>query len=156
MITRTGTHVIKALAYLGDLPDGGYAGAAAIAARIRAPGNYLGKLLRQLSRAGLVKGQRGAKGGFRLARESGEIALYDVLAPVEQLDRISDCFLGRPRCTEDSPCALHSRWAVIRAEYLDFLRRTSLRQIIEAAHAAPGKRGKASPPRTIGRKEGVS
>jgi Rrf2 family protein len=131
MITRTGTHALKAMAHLDGLPAGAFAGASEIAARIRAPKNYLGKLLRQLARAGLLEGRKGYKGGFRLARDSGEISLYDVLEPIEHVSRIKGCVLGRAQCTQREHCTLHQGWVRVRNEYLVFLRSTKLSQVAE-------------------------
>jgi Rrf2 family iron-sulfur cluster assembly transcriptional regulator len=121
------------MAYLGGLPAGDFAGAGEIAARIRAPGNYLGKLLRHLARAGLLEGRKGSRGGFRLARRTGDISLYDVLEPVEHVSRIKGCVLGRAQCTQRDHCSLHDEWARVRKEYLDFLRLTKLSQVAEQA-----------------------
>ena len=126
MITRTGTHALKAMVVLGHLPPGRYAGAGAIAARIRAPGNYLGKLLRQLSRAGIVEGRKGSNGGFRLARSMTTITLFDILDPIEHVAKVKGCFLGKAQCSHRDPCALHEKWSVLRGEYLGFLRATKL------------------------------
>lgn len=131
MITRSGTHALKAMAHLASLPAGAYEGAGEIAARIKAPQNYLGKLLRQLARAGLLEGRKGSKGGFRLARSSGNISLYEVLEPIERVSRINGCVLGRAQCTRKEHCALHEGWARIRNEYLGFLRHTKLSEVAD-------------------------
>ena len=39
MVTRTGTHALQAVALLGTLDQGAYAGASAVARSIRAPAN---------------------------------------------------------------------------------------------------------------------
>jgi len=126
VITRTGTHALKAMAYLANLPAGAYEGAGEIAVRIRAPRNYLGKLLRQLARAGLLEGRKGSKGGFRLARDKKGISLFEVLEPIEHVSRVKRCILGKAQCTLKEHCALHNGWASIRSEYLRFLRNTTL------------------------------
>jgi Rrf2 family transcriptional regulator, iron-sulfur cluster assembly transcription factor len=126
MITRTGTHALKAMAYIASLPDGAYEGAGEIAVRIKAPQNYLGKLLRQLARAGLLEGRKGINGGFRLARDRKSISLFDVLEPIEHVSRIKGCILGKAQCTLKEHCLLHNGWARVRSEYLGFLRTTSL------------------------------
>jgi Rrf2 family protein len=131
MITRSGTHALKAMAYLAGLPAGAYEGAGAIAARIKAPQNYLGKLLRQLARAGLLEGRKGSNGGFRLSRDRGSISLYEMLEPIEHLSRIKGCVLGRAQCTQREHCALHEGWARIRNEYLRFLHDTKLSEVAD-------------------------
>ena len=47
------------------------------------PVKVLEGILTQLRRAGLVVSKRGAEGGYRLAREPGEITLRDVHEAVE-------------------------------------------------------------------------
>jgi Rrf2 family protein len=138
MITRSGMHALNALAVLGALPGGARAGSARIARQIKAPPNYLGKLLRVLSRAGLVEGHRGSDGGFRLSRSAKDISLIDVLEPIEHVSLLDGCILGRPRCPGPNPCALHEGWSRIREQYLDFLRSTTLADL--AASRASGSR----------------
>ena len=126
MISRTAKHALAALTVLAELPDGQFAGAGAIANEIDAPRNYLGKLLQTLAGEGLVESQKGKGGGFRLARSPASISAIDVVQPIDHISRWSDCFLGRQRCSGDSPCAVHDRWAQVRDVYLDFLRQTTI------------------------------
>ena len=126
MTSRTGSLAVRAVIHLARLPAGEYAGAAGLAEEIDAPQNYLGKLLQTLSRTGLLASRKGAGGGFRLARDPGEITLRDILEPVEHLDRWEGCFLGQPTCSPENACAVHARWAALRDEYLGLLRDTTI------------------------------
>jgi Rrf2 family protein len=129
MISRTGAHALKALVALQNLPAGGYAGAARIARQIHAPSNYLGKLLRQLARAGIVEGRKGSNGGFRLAGQTPSLSLFDALRPIEHFDRYKMCLLGRPKCRGSDPCLLHEGWSRVRDQYMDYLKATTLADI---------------------------
>ena len=57
-----------------------------IAAQQNIPDRYLEQLLATLRRGGIVKSQRGAKGGYILAREPWKITLLDVLTCLEGLE----------------------------------------------------------------------
>ncbi len=57
-----------------------------IAAEQHIPDRYLEQLLAALRRAGLVRSQRGAKGGYMLAREPWKITLLDVIQCIEGAD----------------------------------------------------------------------
>ncbi|NMG10904.1 Rrf2 family transcriptional regulator [Brasilonema sp. UFV-L1] len=57
-----------------------------IAAQQNIPDRYLEQLLATLRRAGLVKSQRGSKGGYLLAREPWKITLFEILNCLEGLD----------------------------------------------------------------------
>lgn len=108
MLSRTGIHALRAFAALAELPVGEFLGAAAIAERIGAPQNYLGKLLQQYARDRFVEGRKGFGGGFRLARPAADISLFEIVDPIEQLDRWDGCILGRETCTQDDSCPLHA------------------------------------------------
>jgi Rrf2 family protein len=133
MISQTAKHALAALTALAELPEGQYAGAGEIAGEIDAPGNYLGKLLQTLAGEGLVQSQKGKGGGFRLARSPASISLIEVVEPIDRVSRWSDCFLGRGRCSKDSPCVVHDQWAKVRDVYLSFLRETTIADLAARA-----------------------
>jgi Rrf2 family protein len=115
---------------LAQLPEGAYAGAARVAQEIGAPQNYLGKLLQNLARAGLVQSQKGLGGGFRLARLAGTISLLDVVDPIEHISRWAGCILGRGECSDEHPCAIHDRWKKVRNAYVQMLRQTTIADLV--------------------------
>lgn len=57
-----------------------------IAAEQNIPDRYLEQLLATLRRAGVVRSQRGAKGGYLLAREPWKITLLEAIGCIEGLD----------------------------------------------------------------------
>jgi len=57
-----------------------------IAALQSIPDRYLEQLLATLRRAGLVRSQRGAKGGYVLAREPWKITLLEIVDSIEGTD----------------------------------------------------------------------
>ncbi len=54
------------------------------------PDRYLEQLLATLKRQGLVKSQRGSKGGYILAREPWEISLLEIIHGIEGYDPITE------------------------------------------------------------------
>lgn len=129
MISKTGIHATLALALLAKLDRNEFAGAAQIAAEVGAPRNYLGKLLKQLAERGLLVSQKGFGGGFRLAKPADKITLYDIVEPLDRVSKWNGCFLGRSKCSDKTPCAVHHRWSSIRDHYLNFLKQTTVAEI---------------------------
>jgi len=143
MISRTALHGIRALASLAARPRGEFVGASLLARETDAPANYLGKLLQVMARQGLVESRKGLGGGFRLARAPREISLLEVAEPIDHLSRWHGCVLGRPACSDDAPCAVHSDWAALRDAYLSLLERTTIADIVHG----PGVHGPGDPGR---------
>jgi Rrf2 family protein len=127
MLTRSGTHALRAMVILAEAPTS-YRGTQEVARRAGAPRNYLGKILQQLARNGLLESQKGLGGGFRLARAPESISLFEIIASLEDVDRWSKCVLGRA-CSDDNPCVLHDRWVRARDAYLDMLNRTNVAEL---------------------------
>jgi Rrf2 family protein len=102
--TEYALRIVVYLASLGNRP----ATIAQIAAATRVPAGYLAKVLVSLSRAGIVRSQRGLHGGSVLAQPASEITVYDVVQAVDPIVRITTCPLG----LEDhgvNLCPLHRR-----------------------------------------------
>lgn len=129
MLSKSATHAVNALVLLAALPEDEYMGASALAERIDAPPNYLGKLLSTLSGDGLVHSRKGLGGGFRLARPAAKISIFDVVDPIDHLSSWESCFMGMAECSERKPCPMHEQWKVVRDEVLDMLRETSLADV---------------------------
>lgn len=87
---------------LGALPTGATLSAKALAEFHGVPESYLLKHLKALATDGILASVTGPRGGYRLARPTGDITLLDV---VEAIDGREPAF----RCTEirqRGPCAL--------------------------------------------------
>ncbi len=130
MVSKTALHAIRALCALAKVPAGQRAGAASIAEAIGAPPNYLGKLLQGLSRQGLVESRKGLGGGFSLAVPPGSITLMDVVEPIDQVDRWSECLLGMAQCSPENGCVVHDRWGPLRDGYLALLQEVTIADLV--------------------------
>jgi Rrf2 family protein len=71
-----------------------------IAAEQNIPDRYLEQLLATLRRAGLIRSQRGAKGGYILSREPWKITLLDVVNCIEGTEHQSADAHREPRSVE--------------------------------------------------------
>jgi len=73
-----------------------------IAAQQNIPDRYLEQLLATMRRCGLVRSQRGAKGGYVLGREPWKITLLDVVCCLEGLDAQSSESDAPPKTLESA------------------------------------------------------
>lgn len=65
-----------------------------ITARQGVPQRYLEQVMQQLVRAGILKGVRGPRGGYRLARERRRISVGEVIRIASSFDTESDELAG--------------------------------------------------------------
>jgi FeS assembly SUF system regulator len=72
------------------------------------------KLLSSFARAGLLQAVRGAKGGFRLAREPGQISVADVITIVDGPIALTQCLEpGSSTCDLEWLCPSRYAWGTI-------------------------------------------
>ena len=79
-----------------------------IATVTKVPNAYLSKVLQSLSRAGLVRSQRGLHGGFSLEKSPGELTILEVVNAVDPIERIRRCPLDL-KSHGVHLCPLHKR-----------------------------------------------
>ena len=104
--------------------------------------NHLIKVVRDLSEGGYVTTQRGAGGGFRLARPPQSITLGEVVRTLEQGHALVECFrLDGGACVLTPRCRLKSRLAKAREAFMRELDTTTL---AECAYS-PASRGVRAP-----------
>jgi Rrf2 family protein len=82
-ITAKVDYAIRAAAELAAAPAGTPVKGEALARTQHIPLRFLENILRELRHAGLVRTQRGAEGGYQLARSASSINLADVIRAVE-------------------------------------------------------------------------
>lgn len=87
-----------------------------IADEMQIPRSFLAKLLQKLAKAKIVESHRGAKGGFRLARNPAEISLYDVIKASEGPVTMNICTTSKQRCGLSATCRVHPVWVAVRGD----------------------------------------
>jgi Rrf2 family protein len=104
--TRYALYASMAMARLGPR---GQVTAARVAEQHRIPPSVLAKVFQQLVRAGLARGARGSRGGYRLARVPTGITVLDVMEAFEPAREPGRCLLeaaGHDECGEPVECRL--------------------------------------------------
>ncbi|HET6185162.1 MAG TPA: SUF system Fe-S cluster assembly regulator [Acetobacteraceae bacterium] len=82
-----------------------------IAAATGIPEPTVAKVLKALAAAGLVLSQRGARGGYRLARSLGAIGVAEVIAAIEGPIALTACVDGAVgNCEAERLCPVRGRW----------------------------------------------
>jgi Rrf2 family protein len=100
-----------------------------VADAIRAPRNYLSKILGSLVRVGVLESTRGPGGGFRLGRPAAEVCLAEIIEAFESIEE-RRCLIGRGRCGDKPACAAHSSWAPIADDVERYFADTTLADLL--------------------------
>lgn len=104
-----------------------------IAAQQNIPDRYLEQLLASLRRYGLVRSQRGAKGGYLLAREPWKITLLDVVTCIEGLDAALSENDSTPKTVENE--VVRDVWKEAQEASKSVLQKYTLKDVCELRNA---------------------
>lgn len=131
MLTQTGEYALRALVHLAREAGNDFRGVKEIAKATDVPSNYLAKILQQLARARVLDSQKGFGGGFRIAKPLNEICLFDIVEPLERMNKFEQCVLGQRACNDEVACPLHTTWRAICDQYLGSLKKVTLQDVAD-------------------------
>jgi Rrf2 family protein len=131
IISRTAEYALRAVLHVAQHGEEYPVRVAEMAAVLGIPQNYLSKILHRLARAGVLSSTRGKTGGFQLAVPAERLALHAVIAPFDALAERRQCLLGRPRCTDRSPCSAHGRWKSVTDTVAAFFTETTVAELLQ-------------------------
>ena len=127
IFSKTCEYAIRAVLFIAQNTEGGTrVGIKEIAAGIDSPELYLGKILQDLSRKGLISSAKGPHGGFFIEAQALRSPLIDIVKAVDGDGLFYGCGLGLKECSEVNPCPLHDGFKAIRNQLLVLLSGTSI------------------------------
>jgi Rrf2 family protein len=98
------------------------------------PFQFCYKILKKLEKGGLVRGFRGANGGYVLARDTGAITLFDVVSAVDGDLLITECLGPGYKCPLNRQgkkrCGIHREFIRIQNLLLSGLKEKNLTEIL--------------------------
>ena len=107
-----------------------------LAARAGLPLPVVSKILKALTREGFLVSQRGARGGYALARSPEDISVASIIDALEGPIALTECGTElHGACERESRCAVRQPWQQINREVRKTLERVRLSDL-----ATPGPR----------------
>lgn len=148
MFSPSAQHAMRALLYLARRADPHPVRSREIAASEAIPAAYLSKILRQLSRGGLLRSTMGPGGGYMLARPAEKIRVREILSAVDELPHLqTNCVLGRGNCSDRDHCALHDQWKNIVSAMTQGIGSLTLEEIARRTPAPTTRSARRARPR---------
>lgn len=143
LISTKGRYALRTMLDLAQQPPDAYIPLPAIAERREVSEKYLESIIATLSKAGLVEGQRGKGGGYRLVRKPDEYSVGEILRLAEgSLAPVSCLEPGASACPKAGSCRTLPVWEKLEAligGYLDGVTLTSLLESGDEIGGCPKK-----------------
>ena len=129
-VSAKADYAVRAAAELSAAKDRRLLRAEQIAEAQQLPIKFLEAILLELKHAGIIKSNRGADGGYALARPAGEISVADVIRAVD--GPLANVRGERPENARYAGSAEHltSVWVAVRAALREVLEQTTLDDLV--------------------------
>jgi Rrf2 family protein len=110
-LSRKADYALRAIMHFAGLPKGKLASIGMVAKSQHIPREFLAKILKDLTWAGLLVSYQGVTGGYRLARPAKDISFLDVIEAMEGPICLNLCCEGdKCECEQYKGCKMRDFW----------------------------------------------
>ncbi len=125
-LSRKSDYALRAVRRLASLPKGRLGSISSIAEHESIPREFLAKILKDLTRGGILTSYKGVKGGYTLIREPKEVNFLDVIEAIDGPLHLNLCTEPAGcRCEHYKTCDLRSFWETQERTFKKALARQS-------------------------------
>ncbi len=111
MFSKTTEYAIRVVIYLSvNTTPSSLAGVNEIAGNLNFPAAFLGKVLQDMVKKGLIISVKGPGGGFYLNDNTLSLSILDIVELMEGLGFLNKCGLGINSCSPENPCPIHEEY----------------------------------------------
>lgn len=110
-LSRKSDYAIRAIRHISGLGKGNLGSINSIAEGEKIPREFLAKILKDLTRGGILVSYQGVKGGYAMAREPKEVSFLNVIEAIDGPIHLNLC--TEPdgcRCEQYNTCDIKGFW----------------------------------------------
>ncbi len=132
-VTKLTDYGIVLLTFFATRPDSMF-NARDVANSVKLPLPVVSKVLKLLSKAGLLTSQRGTRGGYGLARPPAEITVAAIIRALEGPIAVTECSGMNRDCDLEGGCPVRTNWHLINHAIHSALEKITLAQMAKPLH----------------------
>lgn len=110
-LSRKSDYALRAVRYISSLPKGKLGSINSVSQAENIPREFLAKILKDLTRAGILVSYQGVTGGYRLSRQPKDITFLDVIEAIDGPIHLNLCTeTANCRCDQYTKCQMKEFW----------------------------------------------
>ncbi len=110
-LSRKSDYALRAIKHMANLPTGKLGSINSVSAAEAIPREFLAKILKDLTRGGILVSYQGVTGGYRLARAAKEVTFLHVIEAIDGPIHLNLCTEDDGcRCEQYETCQLKTFW----------------------------------------------
>lgn len=127
-ISRKADYALRAVLYISKQPVDKRNSINAIAESESVPRDFLAKILKELTRAEILKSYQGVHGGYQLAKSPNQVSVLDVIEAMDGPLGINLCVRGEDGCDREKSqcCTMFPFWDKLQKQLKTILKNETL------------------------------
>lgn len=101
-----------------------------IADKLSVPRHFLGKIMQNVVKAGLLQSTKGPYGGFSLKEDTLMTPLIKLVETTDGMEQFNICVLQLRNCNRINPCPLHNEVDKIKSRLFEELSQTTIADLL--------------------------
>lgn len=127
MFSKTYGYALTAVTYIAaNGQEGKKIGLIELSEKLDIPRHFLGKIMQDMVKHGVVDSTKGPNGGFYSNEDTLNKTLMEILMITDGNGILHQCALGIHRCNSDNPCLLHNDFAPCKEAMLNAIRNKTI------------------------------
>lgn len=123
-LSRKSDYALRAVRHLSTLPKGKLGSINSVSEAEEIPREFLAKILKDLTRSGILVSYQGVTGGYRIAKLPKDITFLDVIEAIDGPVHLNLCTEDdNCRCERQGTCQMKDFWAVQEGSFKKSLSR---------------------------------
>lgn len=102
-----------------------------VADHLKIPRHFLGKIMKQLAKEGIIDSVKGPFGGFCINNKTTSIPLMKIIDLTDGLGQFKECVLRLKKCNAAKPCPMHGKIEKNRKELTAIFTGTTIGDLIK-------------------------
>jgi Rrf2 family protein len=130
-ISRKSDYALRAVLYIARQPSEKRSSINAIAETERVPRDFLAKILKELTRASILKSYQGVHGGYQLAKPSSQVNVLDVIEAMDGPLGVNLCVRTEKGCDCDHSehCGMYPFWRKVQTQIKSTLKTETIAKL---------------------------
>jgi len=131
ILSKTFGYALRGILYIAQLQDENRKiQIDEIAGNLSVPRHFLGKIMQNLVKAGLLQSTKGPYGGFSLTADTLTTPLARLVELTDGMEQFHLCVLQLRSCNGTNPCPLHKEAEGIKNKLLTLLNQTTIADLL--------------------------
>lgn len=127
---RRGTdYALRCLTYMACFPKGEVFIVTSVAKKRKVSPKFLHKIFQKLTRAGILDSQRGAQGGFSIARDPAMITARNIVEIMQGPVAFNRCLNEKDECDRSRICSIRKNLDTVQKRFINALDKLTLKRL---------------------------